>query len=810
MEKFAQDLKYAFRSLRSKPGLLFIALLTLALGIGANTALFSILYATLWKPLPYHDASRLAIIWETNKARDQMQNVTSPANYGNWLEQNQVFEDIAAFAQTGSVNITGNDQPEQVSIQYASPNLFRVLGVKPALGRTFRDGDGIGEDRTVILSNGLWRRRFGADPLIAGKEIHVNGRKALVAGVMPQGWNWFVKEGSMFGKPPEVWMAFPITPELRQGGGRYLTVVGRLKPGITIQKAQANMNQLAEQAAKERPEYSAGWNITVTPLREQFSGSLRKPLWVLAGAVGFVLLIACSNVANLMLARAISRSREMALRTALGAGRLRLIRQLLTESVLLSVAGGLAGLALAVWGTQALALLGQRASIDFASVELNSVVLAFAFGLSVLTGLLFGIVPSVMASAGNVQEQLKEGSKGATDSRTGKLRNVLVSLQFAIALLLLAGAGLLIQSFWRLSSENPGFDSKHVLTFRLVLPGAKYPEDVNRIQFFRTLMEKLRTQPGINSAGMISYLPFGGPTAGTTFHIQGIPDPPPEQKRVTNVIVTDDGFFHVLRIPLLQGRMFTRTETLERRDVVLINQALAKKYFPGQNPVGRKITIDMRQVNTPSTIIGIVGNVKQERLEAPPDPAVYWPYPELAYSFMTVVIQTEGKPLDVAPIATTTIRQIDPDQPLADIRSLDDLLGDSTARAQFHMTLLAILSGVALVLAVAGIYGVMSHAVLQRKQEFGIRMAIGADKFDLFKLVFKQGSRIVCIGAIAGSAGALALTRLLKSLLYETSTTDPTIMIVVVLILVIAGLFGCWIPSRRAAATSPLEALRYE
>ena len=380
----------------------------------------------------------------------------------------------------------------------------------------------------------------------------------------------------------------PLLRILRERRGRYFTTVGRLKPGITVEKAQANMTQLAKQFEKQFPEFNKGWGVNVVPLREQFSGNLRKPLWILAGAVGFVLLIACTNVANLMLARAISRSREMALRSALGAGRIRLIRQLLTESVLLSLLGGLAGLALAVWGTQAFALLGQRASIDFESVQLNWIVLAFSLCLSVLTGLFFGIVPSVIASTWNVQEQLKEGGKGATDSRTGKLRNVLVSSQFAIALLLLSGAALLIQSFWRLSSVNPGFDSKNVLTFRLVLPNAKYPEDVDRIRFFSALIEKMEAQLNVKSAGIINFLPFGGPAAGTEFHIEGVPDPPLEQKRVTNVLVADDGFFRVLQIPLKQGRMFTRTEMLEQKGVVLINETLAQTFFPGENPIGRK------------------------------------------------------------------------------------------------------------------------------------------------------------------------------------------------------------------------------
>lgn len=808
MDKLLRDLKYGARVLLNKPGLTFVALLALALGIGANTALFSILYAVLWKPLPYKDPERLVVVWEARAAKTQ--NVVNPANYMDWKEQNHVFEDVAAFAQTGSVNLTGGDQPEQVPIQYATPNLFQVLGVRPALGRPFTSQDGAGDQNIVILSNGLWVRRFGADPFIVGKDIQLNARKATVVGVMPAGWGWFIKEGSIFGKPPELWMAFPITPEMRTRRGRYLTTVARMKTGVTVKQAQADMDVLANRFATQYPDFNKGWKVNVVPLREQLSGNLRRPLAILSGAVAFVLLIACTNVANLMLARAISRSREMAIRSALGAERSRLVRQLLTECVLLAIVGGVAGLMLAVWGTQWLVLLGQRAGIDFGSVKLNMPVLSFAFVLSLFTGVVFGIVPSVIASSRRMQEQLKEGSRGTSGLHVGKLRNVLVVSQLCIALVLLSGASLLIQSFWKLTRVDPGFDASQVLTFRLLLPSARYPEDSQRIQFFQSLLQRLRALPDVKSAGMVNFLPFGGPAAGTSFHIQGVADPPAGQDRITNVFVGDDGLFHTLHIPIKQGRVFLPAEMQERKNVVLINETLARQYFPGENPLGREITIDMRDKNEPSRIIGVVGDAKQEQLDSPAMASVYWPHPELAYSFMSFVVRTQGDPMAVAPSVIAAVHEMDKDQPLAELRPMSERLGDSTARAQFSMALLVVLAGIAFILAVAGIYGVMSHTVLQRTQEMGIRMALGASAPDVFKMVLMEGGRMLLIGAILGCVATVALTRVMKSMLYETSVANPVSIAIVTAVLVLAGLIACWLPSRRASNVNPIEALRYE
>jgi len=802
-----QDFRYALRVIQSKRGVTAVALLALALGIGANTALFSVLYAVLWRPLPYREPDRLAIVWESKA--DRIQNVVNPANFSDWKERNRVFQDMAAFI-TLSTNLTGDNRPEEVSIQYVTPNIFSVLGVRPFLGRNFNNQDGVAKDSYVVmLSYGLWKRRYNADRSLPGKEILVNGRKVLVAGVMPEGFGWFIKP-AIINKPPELWSAYPITPDIRVRRGRYLSAVARLKDGVTIEQARANMHLVAQQLEKDYHDFDAGWSVTVVPLREQLSGDLRKPLWVLCGAVAFVLLIACTNVANLMLSRSVARGRELALRSALGADRTRIIRQLLTESILLAVVGGAIGTTIAAWGTDALAAVGQRAGMDFEAVKLNLPVLGFALLVSVITGLLFGIVPSLIASKWNLTEQLNEGGRAGTGIHIGRVRNILVATQLSIALVLLVGATLLIQSFWRLTSVDPGFDGREVLTFRIVLPGVKYTEDAQRVEFFRSVVEKVQSIPGVKSTGMVSFLPFARLAAGTSFTIQGKPDRPPGQERMTNVFVVDNGFFRTLKIPLKTGRLFLPSEMQKMSHVVLVNEALVHQYFNGENPLGHRLTISMKDENLPCEIIGIVGDAKNEQLDKPAAPAVFWPMPELAYNSMTIVARTSSNPLSSAPSAVKLVHAIDPDQPVADIRTLDSWLDDSTASAQFSLILLAILAGVAVVLAGTGIFGVMSHAVVQRTRELGIRMALGADRTDITGLVLKEGARTLLIGSAIGCVLAFALTRFLRSMLFETSPLDPVSLFVGAVMLMGFGMLACWLPSRRAANIDPIEALRYE
>ncbi len=783
--------------------------MVLALGIGANTALFSILYAVLWKPLPYNEPDRLAIVWETNRQTEEMQNVANPANFFDWKAQNQVFTDMAAFAGSAAT-LNADNRPEEVPIQFVTSNFFQVLRANPLLGRTFVPADETSEDRIVILNHGLWMRRFAGDAKVIGKKILLNGRPCTIVGVMPAGFRWHLTDnGFITSKPPQLWVKYTIPAADRVRRGRFLTVVARLKPGVSLQEAGANMTVLAKQLESRFYDFNAGWGANVVGLREQLAGDLRKPLWILGGAVAFVLLISCSNVASLLLSRALSRGREIAVRAALGAGRTRIVRQLLTESILLSVLGGAAGVLLAIWGVNALSALGYRAGIDFTNVEVNWIMLSFALGASLLTGIVFGLVPALTAARTNLNDQLKEGSRGST-GETGKVRGLLVVTELAVTLVLLTGAALLIQSFWRLSAIDSGFNPKQVLSFRVILPSVKYPEESHRITWFRNVLDQFRNTPGVQSAGMVSFIPFAGSTAGTNFHIAGKPKPFPDQEPMTQVFVVDDGYFKALQIPLKRGRMFSLDETVQRRKVVLVNETLAKKYFPGEDAIGKQITVFMRDENEPSEIIGVVGDVKHESVQAEIEPSVYWPHPELAYSFMNIVIRTDGDPLTFAPSAAAIVRNFDRDIPLADVRALEEWVGDSTARARFSMILLVTLAALALILALAGIYGVLSHTIIQRTQEMGIRMALGASASDVFSLLLKHGSKLIAAGILIGVAISFALTRLMRSMLYETSASDPSVFASVIGFLVVAALLACSIPSRRASKVDPLVALRYE
>lgn len=811
METLFQDLRYGLRLLIKRPGFTTVAIVALALGIGANTAIFSVVNAVLLRQLPYRDPSRLVMVWENNRRLSHPRNVISPANFLDWREQNTVFEDMAMFIDF-RFNLSGVDDPEELPGQIAQVNLFDVLGVSAELGRTFvSENSERGRDNVVLLSHGLWQRRYGGDPGIVGKTIMLDGESNTIVGVMPAGFQLYVKQGSLIGKPVELWLPWTYNPRARVRTGRSWMSVARMKPEVTPAQAQTEMDSIAARFEEQYPEFDKGWGVTVVPLRDQFVGDIRTALLILLAAVGFVLLIACANVANLLLARAASRQKEMAIRTALGAGRRRVIRQLLTESVLLSLIGGGAGLLLALWGTDLLLALSPKDLLGVDRVALDRRVLVFTAAVSLITGVLFGLVPAIAASRTNLNETLKEGSRDSSSGgRSRRIRNSFVVAEVALALVLLVGSGLMIKSLWRLQSVNPGFDSSRLLTARLLLPGSKYSKDNQRTEFFRQLVERLGSQPGVRNATAIDALPFGGPGSGTGFTISGQAAPAPGEKPVCDVRVIEPNYFEAIGIPILEGRTFTDREATQVSRVVIVNKTLADLYFPGADAIGRKITIEMSDDPVPSEIVGVVGDAKYTGLDLDVRPMVYWPHPELARSFMTLLVRTDSDPLTLASALRHEVQAIDKDQPVADVRTMEELMSSSIARTRFSALLLVVFASVALVLAAVGIYGVMAYSVEQRTREIGIRMALGAGRGDVVAMVVRQGMMLAGAGVVIGLGAAWALTRFLVSLLYQVSATDTGSFLSISIVLGIVALVASLIPAYRATRVDPMVALRYE
>lgn len=812
MQTLLQDLRFGARMLIKNPAVTLVAVIALTLGIGANTAIFSVVHGVLVRSLPYEEGERLAIVWEHRKSgKDNPQNVINLGNFFDWKDQNNVFVDMAAFFDQ-NVNLTGTGEPEELAAQIATPNLFSVLRVQPILGRAFAPDDGQpGGPRVVVISHGLWQRRFAGDPQIVGRSITLDNLQRTVIGVLPPDVGWYVQKGSMIRKAPEIWSPWQVSNELRRRQGRFARAVARLKPGVTMEQAQNEMNVIGARLEQQYPEFNTQWGVSVVPLRTQFTGEIRRPLLILLGAVGFVLLIACANVANLLLARAASRRKEIALRAGLGASRWRIARQLLTESVLLSVVGGACGLLLAWWGTKALIALSPSGLMDLRNVSVNVTVLLFTLGLTLLTGIVFGLVPALEAARFDLNDSLKEAGKNlGGGARSHRLRNVFVVTQVALALVLLVGAGLLMKSFNRLQAVETGFNSNNLLTMRVNLPSQKYDTDNKVIDFFKQAVEQTKAIPGVESVGAINYLPFDGPHSGTDIHIEGQPALPPGQELTTGVCVTDMDYFQAMQIPLKRGRLFTQQEATEMRHVVVVNEQFARKNFPGQDPIGKRVAIDMKDENVPNEIIGIVGDTKHMGLDTEFEEMAYWPHPELVDSSMTIVIRTQGDPSSVAPAARNVIRNIDPDQPVGQVTTMEGLLEKSIARSRFNTVLLTVFSIVALVMAAVGIYGVMSYSVQQRTHEIGVRMALGAQHSDVLRLVVKQGIALALIGVAVGLFASYALTRLITTLLFEVKPTDVTTYAMVAGGLFLITLIASFIPARRATKVNPLTALRYE
>lgn len=817
IDALKRDTHFGMRVLRKNPGFTLVAVLTLVLGIGANTAIFSVINAVLLRPLPYADAPNLVMVWETSLRLHNPHNTVSPPDYLDWKNQTDTFSGLAAMADQRA-NLTGNGIPEQIVLLNVTANFFSVLGVHPILGPGFiPENDKEGHDNVVLLSYGLWKQRFAGDPNIVGKSVTLNGHSLGIVGVAPQGFTWFIKDGSLTGARAEMWtpFAFPKDFADRKNVGRFLSVVGRLKPGVSPTQAQMQMTLVAARIAEQYPEYNGSWGANVVPLREQISGDLRPALLILFGAVALVLLIACANVSSLLLARAAHRERELAVRTAIGASPWQIARQLLTESILLACIGGIFGIALAFWGANALLAASPKNLLDLRSVSVDWQVLAFAAAATLIAGLLFGFLPSYLAAYSGNAEALKEGGRGSSAGRHRMFaRSAFVVVQMCLALVLLAGSGLLIRSFIRLAGVDPGFDTNHLLTFKVSLPTQKYKDDSARLVFFRDFLARVSAVPGVRSATMDSYPPFSGLGAGTAVHLLNQPSRALMDLPSALVRVVGPHYFSTMQIPLRAGRDFLPEELAEERHVVIVNQAFVDKNLSGVNPLGQKAVIFMKSLeeskNTPSEIVGVVGDVRQLGLDTPSEPTVYWPHPELVYSEMGLLVRTSNDPLGSVSAIRSELRQMDPQLPLSAIATMDQLLGDSISRSRFTMLLLGIFAAMALALASVGIYGVIAYTVSQRTQEFGIRIALGANGRDVLRLVLGHGVRLMLLGIGLGVAVSLAVTRLLSTLLYGTSATDPATFFAVAALLGLVALAACYVPARRATRVDPITALRYD
>jgi putative ABC transport system permease protein len=809
LDNLLKDVGYGLRMLRKSPSFTFFAVAVLALGIAANSAIFSIADAVLVRPLPYRDANRLVMIWEDASAYGFPKDTPAPGNFSDWRMRNQVFDDVAATGFGGSFNLTGQGLPEKLTGREVTANLFSVLGVTPELGRDFRPEDDVpGATPVTILSHGLWLRRFGGDAQILGKEISLNYEKCTVIGVMKRGFQFPDRE-------TELWTPERFTKEeLANHGSHFLEVVARLKPGVGLQSANADLAVIAQQLQKEHPDSNAKVGAFAVSIREELAGDVRPAILMLVGAVCFVLLIACANVANLLLSRATGRRRELAMRLALGATRGRIVHQMLTESVLLATLAGMAGLLLSVWGTKFLATLIPAGIAPMTGTGVDGRVLLFTLAVTLATGVLFGIIPASRVSQFHLAPSLKQGGgQSGVGSGGQRLRDALVICEVALAIVLLAGGALMIRSLRNLYHLDPGFRADHVLVMHTPLPHQKYEAFTRRTAFYDQVLAKVESLPGVVAAGYTTWIPLTNAGGAMGVTIEGKPEPAPGQARIPNVRIISKDYAAALGMKLIEGRLFEQGDSFGKPLVALINQTLARNYWPGENPVGKRFKTGGYKEKSPwITVAGIVGDIHQAGLDVPARAEMYFPYQQQDDGFDPeyLAVRTSGDPMALAESARQQVWAVDKDQPVAGVMPLEDLVDDNLSARRMQASLLSGFAGLALLLVTLGIYAVLSFAVTQRTQEIGVRVALGAQPRDVLRMIFAQGFKLFLIGAAIGLAASLALSRALVHLLYGVSAYDPSSFAIVTILLAAVALLACYVPARRATRVDPLIALRYE